>query len=286
MESLLDVIVRLHAVSRLPELERCLLSLIGQTYRPLAISVITQRFDPPATAAVQAILDTLQRLEPEATFALLNFVEPEPADARSSLVNMGFGAARGRYVAMLDYDDVTTTHGYTRLIEDLQATGAAISFGKVLGARLLVDGPILMTRTREDLYSGTGVVAMFRQNFCPIHSFVIDRTRIDPAALHFDPDRVVDEDYDFLIRTCAEYPSSFAPKDYVVGFYGLKDDGSNTVMTPGQETEAQWAKWQRSAERIKHLRANTHVSFRVQRQLGRVPDPGLTVARLVEETAP
>ena len=286
MDRLLDVVVRFHNPARLPELERCLLSLIGQSYRPMAITIVTQRFDPTATATLQSLLDILARLEPDATIDLLNFIEAEPPDARSSLVNMGFAAAQGRYLTLLDYDDTTTPHGYTRLIEDLQATGAAISFGKVIGARLAVDGPILMTRTREDLYSGNGVVDMFRQNFCPIHSFVIDRTRIDPAALHFDPDRVVDEDYDFLIRTCAEYPSSFAQKEYVVGFYGLKDDGSNTVMTPGQETEARWAKWQRSAAKIERLRAGTRVSLRVQRQLGRTPDPELTVAQLVQETTP
>ena len=286
MGGLLDVIVRFHNPVRLPELERCLLSLIGQTYRPLAITIVTQRFDLAATATLQSLLDILVRLEPDATIALLNFNEAEPPDARSALINMGFAVAQGRYVTLLDYDDITTPNGYTRLIEDLQATGAAISFGKVLGARLAVDGPILMTRTREDLYAGTGVIAMFRQNFCPIHSFVIDRTRIDPAALHFDPDRVVDEDYDFLIRTCAEYPSSFAQKEYVVGFYGLKDDGSNTVITPGRETEARWAKWRRSAAKTEQLRANTRVSHRVQRQLGRTPDPELTVAQLVKEIAP
>ena len=286
MDDLLDVVVRFHNVARLPELERCLLSLVGQTYRPIAIQIVTQRFEPDETATLEALLATLQILGADAKFAVLNFEDPGPADARASLVNMGFAATHGQYVALLDYDDVTTMSGYTRLINDLQTSGAAISFGKVLGARLMVDGPILMTRTREDIYLGSGLVAMLRKNFCPIHSFVVHRTRIDPAALRFDPDRLVDEDYDFLIRTCAEYPSSFAQKDYLVGFHGLKDDGSNTVMTPGGETEARWAVWRRSAERLTQLRATTRVSLRVQRQLGRTPDPELTVARLVQETAP
>lgn len=283
---LLDVIVRFHAVARLPELERCLLSLIGQSTRPLAVHIVTQRFTETATATVQTLLDNLARIDPGVPIALLNYDNPEPADARSSLINLGFAAIRGRYVALLDYDDVTAAHGYARLINDLKSTGAAISFGKVLAARLVVDGPIIMSRARDDIYSGTGVVAMFRQNFCPIHSFVIDRTRIDPALLHFDPERRVDEDYDFLICLCAAYPSSFAQKEYVVGYYGLKDDGSNTVMTPGQETEARWALWRSSADKIAALRARTPVSLPVQRQLGRTPDPDLTVARLVEETYP
>ncbi len=286
MGGVLDVIVRFHSVARLPELERCLLSLVGQSTRPLAIHIVTQRFTEADTAAVQALLDLFARIDPSVPIAILNYVQPEPADARSSLINLGFGAAQGRYVALLDYDDVTAPHGYARLIADLQSTGAAISFGKVMAARLVVDGPIILTRTRDDIYSGTGVVAMFRQNFCPIHSFVIDRTRIDPALLHFDPVRRVDEDYDFLIRLCAAYPSSFAQKEYVVGYYGLKDDGSNTVMTPGQETEARWALWRSSADKIAALRASTLVSLPVQRQLGRTPDPDLTVARLVEETTP
>jgi len=280
----LDVIVRIHAIARLPELERCLLSLIGQTYRPLVIHIVTQRFSPDDLATLQRLLDILARLEPDAALCLHNFTEAEPADARSCLINLGFAQLQGRYVYLLDYDDVTTPHGCATLIADLVATGATISFGKVIGAQLTVDGPIIMTRTRQDLYRGGGVTDMFRQNFCPIHSFIVDRSRLTAEALWFDPDRSRDEDYDFLIRTCAAYSSSFAKKEYVVGFYGLKDDGSNTVMTPGAETEARWAAWRRSAERIAERRATTLVSPRVQRQLGRVPDPALTVARLLEAT--
>ena len=248
----LDVIVRIHAIARLPELERCLLSLIGQTYRPLVIHIVTQRFSPDDLATLQRLLDILARLEPDAALCLHNFTEAEPADARSCLINLGFAQLQGRYVYLLDYDDVTTPHGCATLIADLVATGATISFGKVIGAQLTVDGPIIMTRTRQDLYRGGGVTDMFRQNFCPIHSFIVDRSRLPAEALWFDPDRSRDEDYDFQVGDA--------------------------------ETEARWAAWRRSAERIAERRATTLVSPRVQRQLGRIPDPALTVARLLETT--
>lgn len=283
-ENGLDVIVRFHAIARLPELQRCLLSLIGQTYRPLTVHIVTQRFQPGDTAIAQHLVDTLARLEPDAAFHIHNFTDPEPADARSSLVNLGYANLRGRYVYLLDYDDVTSPHGCQTLVTDLLQTGAAISFGHVIGAHLTVDWPIIMSRTRQDLYVGNGLVDMLRQNFCPIHSFMIDRSRAAPDALWFDPARSRDEDYDFLIRFCAEYPSSFAKKDYVVGLYGLKDDGSNTVVGPGVTTETRMAEWRRSFDLLTDQRSRTRVSPRVQRQLGLVADPALTVARLVKET--
>ncbi len=282
----LDVIVRIHTITRAAELERCLLSLIGQSYRPLTVHVVTQRFSPEDTAVLQRMLDIFARLDPDAALLIHNFVEPEPADARSSLINLGYAAAQGRYVYLLDCDDVTTPHGCQVLIQDLIETGTVISFGKVIAAKLVMDHPLIMTQAREDSFYGRGLIDMFRQNFCPIHSFVLDRSRMAPEALAFDATRWRDEDYDFLIRTCANYPSSFAKKDYIVGFYSMKDDGSNTIMLPSVATEANWAEWRYSADLIARRRAETLVSPRVQRQLGRVPDPALTVARLLEDMPP
>ena len=284
-ENGLDAIVRIHDVERLPELERSIMSLIGQSYRPLAIYVVTQRFSQSDTDLLQKVLDTFARLGTGAGFQLLNYNEPEPRDARSCLINLGYAHLRGRYVYLLDYDDITTPNGCATLIKELAETGAAICFGKVMGSQLAVDGPIIMTRTRQDLYRGRGLIDLFRANFCPIHSFVVDRSRLRAEALWFDPSRSRDEDYDFLIRTCAAYPSSFRKKEYVVGFYGLKDDGSNTVMAPGAETDARWAEWRRSAELTAERRATTLVSPRVQRQLGFAPDATLTVARLLQVTS-
>lgn len=281
-EERLDVVVRFHNVARIPELERCLLSLIGQAYRPLDVHISVQRFDDAALAQVHALLEQMGGLEPDARFLLHNFTEPKPEDARSALINAGFRHATGRYLALLDYDDITTPNGYARLVADLHGSGAAISFGKVLGNKMLVDGPLLMSHARADMFKGEGLLAMFRQNFCPIHSFVLDRSKIDPQDLRFDQRMWRDEDYDFLIRTCARYTSSFRLKEYVVGYYGLKDDGSNTVMMPGEETEERWREWRKSRDMLVARRAQTHVALRVQRDLGvSPPDPDLTVEGLL-----
>ena len=278
----LDVIVRLHDVRRAPELERCLLSLIGQSYRPLSVQLCLQRFDEAALGQLRALLGRLKRLEPNAAFHLLNHTDPEPADARSALINMGFRHATGRYAAILDYDDVIKPNAYARLIEDLSTSGAAISFGKVWAKLLTKDNDILMATDWFDKFHGDGLRALLIDNFCPIHSFVIDRSKIDDADLCFDPSLTRLEDYDFLIRFCAKYPSSFKLSQYIVGDYLMKDDGSNTILVEASTSEENRAAWRDSNERLAALRRTTRVSLRVQRDLGLdAVDPELTVARLI-----
>ena len=229
----------------------------------------------------------MQVLEPDLTITVTNFEALEPADARSALVNAGFKAARGRYLAFLDYDDVTKPQGFKHLIDDIEATGASISFGKILVKSILVDNEILMTNTRTDTIIGAGLVSLFRDNFCPIHSFVIDRSKVDLADLYFEDNLSRHEDYDFLIRFCAKYQSSFGQKEYVVGDYSMKDDGSNTIMVPSSASEERWAEWRRSDAFVARRRETTLVSLRVQRQLG-LPDtdPDLTVAALLAKASP
>ncbi len=280
--SVLDVIVRLHDVRRAPELERCLFSLIGQSYRPLSVHLCLQRFDAAGVARIRALLDRLDRLEPDATFHIVNYTDPAPADARSALINAGFANAHGQYVAILDYDDTIKPNGYARLIEDLVTTGAAITFGKVWAKLLTKDEDVLMATDHFDRFQGTGLHGLFVDNFCPIHSFVIDRSKVDVADLYFEPEMSRLEDYDFLIRFCAKYPSSFRQSHYLVGDYMMKDDGSNTIMVPASSSEENREAWRRSNQMLDDRRKTTILSPRVQRALGVDPvDPTLTVARLI-----
>lgn len=281
----LDVIVRLHDSSRLAELKRAIFSLICQDYRPLTINLVTQRFSNDETDRVLAHLESILKLDPDVTLRAWNYTASEPKDARSALLNLGIERASGRFLAILDYDDVIYSDSYTKLVNELQDSGSAIAFGKVIMKHIDLFEDALICERQQHRFKGNGVVDLFAENFCPIHSFVIDKNSISDTKLWFDEGFDKLEDYDFLIRLCAEHVSSFNLKDVIVGEYYAKNDGSNTIMLAAATQESHLLAWTRAREAIEERRQTCIVSREVQTALN-LPshDPAMTVRNLIDQS--
>lgn len=282
VDTQLDVIVRLHDVTRMVELKRAIFSLVCQDYRPLTINLVTQRFSDDEIKDVLACLKPLTKLDPSVELRVWNYLQDFPADARSALLNLGIAQSHGRYLAILDYDDVIYSDGYTNLVRELQESGSAIAFGKVIMKFIDVFEDAVICERVQHRFEGTGLLDLFIDNFCPIHSFVIDRKRIEKNDLRFDETLDKLEDYNFLIRTCARYPSSFKLRDTVVGEYYAKNDGSNTIMLSEAAKAAHLEAWTQARQSIEELRQTCIVSKDVQASLGLDKiEPRLTVRQLI-----
>jgi hypothetical protein len=252
---MLSVVVRFHHLSRLFELRRCFFSLACQSYAPLEICLVTQRFSDSDRAALNEALRSLLALNPLVRFRIHNYSEPLPVDARSALINLGIKSAQGRYLAFLDHDDTILHSGYARLIGELERSSAAIAFASVAYKDVDVFEETVLVNRRIPAFVGKNLDDLFDHNFCPIHSFVIDRSRADAADLWFDTRLSKHEDYDFLLRFCAKYPSSFELIGTFVGDYYLKSDGSNTNTWLSGETEESRKAWEESAEFLEKRKA-------------------------------
>lgn len=226
----LHVIVRFHDSSRVRELDRALFSLAHQFYRPITVDIITQRFSKEKLGILESCIAKYAFLPAPAAFVISNFESPDPDDARSALVNLGLQASRkGRFFAFLDYDDVIYPEAYEKLIGSLLSTNSAIAFGGIVCKNSQVSEAAIIVATKERRFRGDGLLDLFRDNFCPIHSFVVDRTKVSETDLFFNERLHRAEDYDFLLRLCSKYKSDFSLIDTIVGDYYLKDDGSNTT---------------------------------------------------------
>jgi len=281
-DRLLDVLVRFHSMSRFDELDRCLFSLVAQPYRPARINLLTQRFTGEETDELNRRLAPMLSLADDLTLNIINFAEADPVDARTRLLNLGLANTDGRYIAFLDYDDVIYPEAYISLIRRMRPTDCAIAFARVVVKRRDVFEDALMVTTKEELFVGAGLVDLFRDNFCPIHSFVIDRRRVPPDQLHFSEVLSKLEDYDFLLRLTAICPSDFGFVANVAGDYYFKNDGSNTIQTSESDASKDPEDWAQAREYIAALKEKTIISDRVQRQLA-LPEllGGLTIGRLV-----
>jgi len=281
--TLLDVIVRFHDLQRLHELSRCTFSLVCQDYRPIRIILATQRFTANAIEETLQYLSPMLCLDEKIDFQTVNFKEIEPKDARSDLINLGINTSTGRFLAFLDYDDIIYPDAYTTLIDHLSLSPAAIAFGGIAVKKVCICVDTALVSTRAQLFAGEGVLDLFRDNFCPIHSFVIDKEKIQNEKLYFDPKLSRFEDYDFLLRFCARFISDFKYITKIIGDYYYKNDGSNTILHSLSATDERRQEWSNVLEIINARKNNTLVSLAVQKFVGITnPNPYLTVQDILE----
>ena len=183
-----DTIVRFHDPARLQELERCIFSLLGQAWRPIHIHLVMQRFSHAAEQATRQRLSRLQKFPNAPRISFLNYQGQGLSDARSALMNFGLNNCDGRYLGFLDYDDVLYPEAYELLIERVEKTGCSIAFATVRAMRVeLYERFIYLEKdVSEDRFIGSSLVDLFKNNFAPIHSYIIDRSRVSPDVLYFD----------------------------------------------------------------------------------------------------
>jgi hypothetical protein len=271
----LDVIIRTHDPARLDELNRAVFSAALQEHRPTSIIVVCQRYDSAAIEAVQAALAPVMEIASDVPLQVLNRPDPAPLDARAALLNVGLRAATARYIAFLDYDDLIYPDAWEALTTELEISGAAIAFGGILNATVSRDGLVPYISAKHRVFRGEGLPQLLHNNFCPLHSFVLDRSLIAPQDLIFDETLVALEDYDLLLRIVSRYPSSFHHRDTIVGEYLLKDDHSN--LNPIAQSHAGGTAWMKAVAEVDRRKTQLVLSPAVQRQL-RIDEPGLTVA--------
>jgi hypothetical protein len=213
----IDTIVRFHDFNYLQPLKDCLLSLAGQldvAVRPL---IICQDFKKSEMARIKNALQDFETLFQRGI--VFDSVATQGRDMRAKLINRGFDLCESNYVAILDCDDVIYCNAYSTLCGKLLASDAAIAFGAIVWAEVEMINGFSYTLKKDFSKLGGVKFDLFVDNFCPIHSFVIDRSRVEASDLRFVDEMTVLEDYHFLLRIVSKYPSDFSGTTHFVGEY-------------------------------------------------------------------
>lgn len=227
-----DVIIRIHDSAMIADLDRALFSLFNQSYRWVRPVVVTQGFEGSDLERVEKAVNQYAWRSRGTSAIVHNVPNPGKADIRARLLNVGISLASSRYLAFLDCDDYMYSHAYSWLIEALSSRHAGIAFGGI-AIKHVRDfsshhytfskdlGPYAHpTRTWLDLLD---------ENFCPIHSFLVDRRVVDDEHLLFNERVCRLEDYGFLLEVCSRYPSVFSSMEKIIGAYIWKSDGTNST---------------------------------------------------------
>jgi hypothetical protein len=253
-----SVVVRYHPTGKLDWLEEALFSLAVQKYDKLQVVLVVQQPNSSLVRCLQTILQKQPFRLPLATeiidhdtdrgtahdvarsvkHLILPVAVSDGVDGRSHLLNRGMQLAQGQYLAFLDYDDVVYGEIYQALITRLQSVEAAVAFG---GTRLAVvntmdsaSSPMFIESKQPFINERKNKAHLLLQgNFFPIHSYVIDRSRVQPQDLYIDTQLSRLEDYEFLLRLAAKYQLDFQACGVPVAEYRFRTDGSNSTVMFG-----------------------------------------------------
>lgn len=111
--NLISVIVPVYNAQK--TLERCIRSILNQSYRELEIIIVDDASDD---SSVQ-IMEKLEKEDPDRIMAICCDENSGPGGAR----NIGLGYARGEYIAFVDSDDYISSDFYRKLMGEITTGG-------------------------------------------------------------------------------------------------------------------------------------------------------------------
>ncbi|MEB3767349.1 glycosyltransferase family 2 protein [Acinetobacter sp. MD2] len=227
-------------------LDKCLFLLTCQTYSEIEpIIVIQKKQDSDSTNHLTQTIQVWKNSFPK----LQVITHTADYDARALSLNLGKKAATGRFLAFLDDDDKVYPEHYSKLIDPLLTKEYVWAYSDIIQAYYNEYGQLTARNTpfKRDHYS---FLNHLKGNFIPIHSFVLDLTKVDSNLL-VDESFTKHEDYDFLLRLAFKHEPLYIPS--FTAEYCIRTDGSNTIMDGTSDTVTRLKKlqgWMHSHEQL------------------------------------
>jgi hypothetical protein len=256
---LITVIIRLHTTGEatLSRFSQALFSLAGSTHQPLEPLIVTQQFTDLQLQTVRKLVDEFVWSDPSLP-RIVNFTHPETRDHRSALLNLGLETGRGRYVAFLDYDDYVYEHAYETLIARLQECTSAVAMGGCIAAHIKPDSRGgLFTIKKEPKWNESSDEAFLGDNAFPIHSFVIDRSRLGNAMPKFNEGLTRLEDFEFLLRLRLVTTFDRRCQRQPLVEYTMQGEASGAPGSTSPKDAGEWEAARAVIEPLKELVART-----------------------------
>jgi glycosyltransferase involved in cell wall biosynthesis len=234
----LSVIMRTQG-KRPEALGEVLLNLAGQSDMDFEVLVMGHNLTEDGKTSVETIINELPPFM-DGKVRLIEVI----GGSRTTPLTKGFESANGRYVSILDDDDLVFEN-WVEAFHELEKENS----GKILHA-FCVDQD---WRSMQNDYGETVLVSVspfrpnyccefdmvkqFSTNYCPTFSLAFPRIAYDLLNIHFDETLTTTEDWDFLMRTALI--CGVADNPVVTGIYRKWINSENSATL---HTETEWKK--------------------------------------------
>lgn len=206
------------------EIRRAITSIASNTWRPLEVVLVYQ-------GSVNEQWQDLQNLPQEfPTLRIRLLINSATGDRRSQNLNIGWENANGRYIGFLDDDDTLANNHVELLVASIKVSGRAWAYAQVI-LRKENESLEIVSESRPFRRHNFSLKSLWTENFLPIHSILIDRSRLNTVLLqspfHEDLDR--SEDWDFLLRL-AFYHEPVVVEEFTATYH-VSTAGGNTNLS-------------------------------------------------------
>ncbi len=196
----LTVIVRTQG-RRLQELQETLLCLDGQSSQDFEVVLLAHNTDVATQVAIEQIIDDQgDSLRDRIRLKLVDY------GTRATLLNIGFAEARGRYVAVLDDDDLVFGHWVESFVKLAERQNGTI----LRSVAAIQDAGRVRVRGRKGIQAIGSVRTIFAHEFSyvshlsrnnsPLMSMAFPIGVFRDIGLRFDESLTTTEDWDYILR--------------------------------------------------------------------------------------
>lgn len=220
-------------LGRLNFLDQALFSIVCSSHTEIEVLIVVQSEYDDYYREVSYLVQSYLRLGLEIKVLQNN----THRDERAKNLNLGISSATGRYIGFLDDDDVLYPHHLSTLIEVLEKhPDIAWVYSDALATFCDVDATgNLYIKSRQCLFkrAGFSYLELWDDNFIPLHSYLIDRSRLGREMIQFNESFTMLEDYAFLLKLAVNYPPMYHPE--VTCEYRFRMDGSNSTCLSNEK---------------------------------------------------
>ncbi len=255
-----STVMRFHRNASLELLGNALLSLVTQLHCRVQLHLAVQDLNDQDLAALDETLALIPWAAGCEPVVRRYYSSESNPDLRSLMLNESLKSVGKGYAAFLDYDDLLFPDAYRNLLARLQATGKNATFGRVY--KTSVDALTGMILKRERTYEyGFTYEEFIRLNHAPLHSFMLDLSKIDLAHIHYHDDMKFMEDYYLTLQIFNRKDTDWASLRHC-GFIGdyvhrVGGDEAHTLAIHDEEARLSLLRsdhYVTCEERITHLR--------------------------------
>ena len=251
-------IVRLHKGADFSELKKALFSLAAMRDCTVTPLLAIQDLDKGQQEKLKDLLEEIPFAEGTAP-QIEDYSHTGPQDdLRTLMMNDALKKVKTRYATFLDYDDLLFPDAYPWLLDRLEKTGKAVTFGRVYAASFDSKTGTISKRTREFEY-GYSYEDFIYDNHAPIHSFMLDLDQIDLAKIVYHQDQKYMEDYYLTLQIFTKDNADWESLslNHYIGDYIHSTDREHTLAIANEEEKNKLLDdpvYQRDEKRICDLR--------------------------------